>query len=985
LKAVLHKAPKPVAVGRPLWTLAALGFAVVLVALLIGLVWSLPRREQPTAPSQPAATSDGVEALAVLPFVNEGGDPDAEFLADGLADGLSTSLAQVRRLQVRPLSSTLHFKGNKADDVYAVGRALRVQNLITGRVHKTGDQLLVTWQLVDVPNQRILIGDQHRRKLTDLLTLQSELTTEIAGKLRLQLTGEEQKSLSKRSTENVEAYQHYLKGRFYWYKFKEDAARKAVQHFQQAIEVEPNYAEAYAGLADAYWWLGEAVLPPREAAAKARAAAEKALQIDDQLAEAHGSLAMIQFSYDWDWPKAEKGLRRAVELNPRSALAHHQYGWCLALRGELDQAQAELQEALRLDPLSLSTTLDLYLPFYLKGQYDAAISQVGKVEELEPNYYARHFALGYCFLRKGELTRAVELFQEARRLEDRPWTASTVGYAYALMGKTAEAQQILTELESQRRQRYVNPLNFARIHTGLGNRAEALRWLEQGYEDRTSWMVWLKVDPTYDPIRTDPQFIDLVQRVGLSGNVTDKDKPLDSLAVLPFAHAGGDAEAAFLGEGLCISLTNSLSQVRVLKVRPFTSVARYKGPDADALKAARELQVRAVCTGTIQKRGEEMLIHVELVDVEANTQLWGEQFRRKYTDLFAVQEELAKEITAKLRLRLSGEDAKRLTKRPTESLEAFRLYTLGRVEWYKFTEEGLKRAIDYFNKALEHDPKYALAYSGLADAYFSMSDEYRPPREVLPLAKQAAQKALELDSSLAEAHTSLALIYLFLELDWEKAEKGFKQALDLNPNYALAQHMYGWYLILSGRPEEGRPYIERAVRLEPDNVFFAVELSAPDYALRRYDRALEQLDRAKAADPKSHATNFLRGWIYVHMGDLDRALALFQETRKVNEDPETLTGLGSAYALAGQRADAMKMLNEMQAMSQRRYVSPFNFAMICTALGDNDQAMAHLEKAYADRSPLLVWLNVEPLFDRLRSDPRFIDLMRRVAPPKQTP
>jgi tetratricopeptide (TPR) repeat protein len=614
-------------------------------------------------------------------------------------------------------------------------------------------------------------------------------------------------------------------------------------------------------------------------------------------------------------------------------------------------------------------------------RYDRAIKYAREALELDPQFHSSACLLGLAYAQKGLYTEALAAFDKTPLTD--PSSLALYGRVLAVSGRQEQARRTVSQLEQLSKHRFVSPYRIAIIHVGLGDKDQAFIWLQKAYDQRDDLLPILKVDPDMELIHSDPRFGEMLERIGLADK--QRDQPLDSLAVLPFASAGGDADAAFLGEGLCISLTNSLAQVRALKVRPFTAVARYKGPDADAMKAARELQVRAVCTGTIQKRGDDLVISVELTDVQANTQLWGEQFRRKFADLFAVQEELAKDIAAKLRLRLTGEDAKRLARRPTQNLEAFRLYTLGRVEWFKWDEPGIRRSIELFNKALEHDPNYALAYSGLADAYLTMSDEFAPPREMLPLAQKAARKALDLDPTLAEAHTSLALIQLFLELDWEAAEKGLKRALDLDPNYALAQHMYGWRLILHGRPEEGRPYIERAVQLDPHNLLFAVELSAPDYALRRYDRALAQLDRAKAVDPKSHSTDFLRGWIHIHMGDLDRAVAVFEEVRKVNEDPESLSGLGSAYALAGKRADAMKTLTEMQAMSQRRYVSPFNFAMVYTALGDKDQALAQLEKAHADRSPLLVWLNVEPLFDRLRSDPRFQDLMRRVGPPEQRP
>ncbi len=957
--------------------------AAVLLVLAVGLavVWFTRNggRAGDGSTSPDAPPRDAIDSLAVLPFINESKDPAAEFLGDGLADSLSTSLAQVRRLQVRPVSSTARFKGNEADDVFAVGRVLRVQTLITGKIHKRGDELLVTWQLVDVANQRVLDGDKYRRKLADLLTLQEELTREIAGKLRLQLTGEDHERLTKRHTENAAAYQLYLQG--HWYVFNQDteeAWRKGVECFRRAVALDPNYALAYAGLSDAYGTASNWLLPPKVAQVEAEQAARQALALDPTLAEAHTALAQVLCFYHWDWAEAERSIRRAIQLKPNYSTAHLQYAIHLKAMGRFDEALAEIRQAINLDPLSLAINEWTVRLLLFRKEYNQAEAHALKMVTRDPRSPFARAALGQVHLAKGEFEKAIAEFTTASRLEENPWALAMLGNAHAAAGDRTRAEKRLAELKELSKKRFVSPVAFALVHTGLRDKDAAFEWLHKACDERSDTLIFLNGSSWWDNLRSDTRFNDLLRRVGLAGK--EADRPLDSLAILPFASTGDDPDSAFLGEGLCISLTNSLAQVRALKVRPFTGVGRYRGPDADALKAGRELQVRAVLTGTVQKRGDELFITVELIDVDNNRQLWGERFRRKFADLFDVQEELAKEIAGKLHLRLTGEDAVRLAKRPTDNLEAFRLYTLGRVEWYKFNEEGLKRAIEYFEKALEKDPKYALAYSGLADAYFVLSDEYRAPREVLPLAKEAAQKALALDSTLAEAHTSLALIQLHHELDWDGAGERLRRAIELNPNYAFAQHFYGEYLMLRGRLEEGRSFLERAVQLEPHNVVFAIGATSVDYAAGRHDRAIEKLQKVLALDPKSHMPHFILGWNYLNLGEFDKAIDAFQKARGLEDDPDVMHSLGVAYALAGKRKEALEKLAELHALAKRRYVTPFSFAMVHTALGDKDEAIAWLEKAYADRSPTIIWLKMEPLFDPLRTDPRFLDLLRRIGP-----
>jgi serine/threonine-protein kinase len=458
------------------------------------------------------------------------------------------------------------------------------------------------------------------------------------------------------------------------------------------------------------------------------------------------------------------------------------------------------------------------------------------------------------------------------------------------------------------------------------------------------------------------------------------EKPIESLAVLPFVTEGSDSGAEFLGDGFAISLTNSLSQLGNLSVRPFSSVSRYKGRGTDAPAAGRELQVQAVLTGTIRKQGQELLISVELVDVRANKQIWGQRYQRPLANLFILQEEIARATTERMRHKPTGRESQGLARRPTEDLEAYRLYILGRVEWNRRTKDGLRRGVEYFDRARERDPNYSLAYAGLADCY-SLLDEYgvAPAKESFPKAKAAAQKALALDDTLAEAHTSLAYCLAFYEWDWRAAEKEYRRALQLNSRYATAHHWYGECLTVLGRTDEGIAHLRRAQELDPSSLIIHAVTGWALYSARQYDRAVELFQETLVLDAHFVQAHSFLGWAYAQRRQYAEALAAFQRAWQIDENPEFLGGIGYVYAVSGKKAEAQEVLDELEKLSRQHHVSPCLMAFIHAGLGRKDEAIDWLKKAFQERSAWLVYAKVDPKYDSLRLDPRFIDLLRRLG------
>jgi TolB-like protein/Flp pilus assembly protein TadD len=462
--------------------------------------------------------------------------------------------------------------------------------------------------------------------------------------------------------------------------------------------------------------------------------------------------------------------------------------------------------------------------------------------------------------------------------------------------------------------------------------------------------------------------------------LTFREKPLDSLAVLPFVNVGGNPGTEYLSDGITESIINNLSQLPKVSVRSFSSVARYKNKDVDPQDAGRALKVQAILTGRLVHHGDQVAINTELVEVRDNRQIWGGQYNPNVSDTLAIQEQISREISDKLRLRLSGQDKQRMTRGATEDRAAYQLYLQGRYQWNKQTLEGLQESIDYFQQAVTKDPKYALAYAGQADSYAQLADfNVLPTREVLPKVKSAAAKSLELDEAGAEAHTSLAWAK-FHEWDWAGAEKEFKRAIELNPSYPTAHSWYGEYLMVQGRFDEALVEMNRASELNPLSPALNLALGYRFYYAHQYPAAIEQIQKTLAMDAKFMPAHVFLGRAYVQKGSYPEAIAEMRKALDLSEgDTNELAALGHAYAVSHQAGEAKKILDQLKERSQQTYVQPSLIALIHVGLGDKNQAFDWLQKAYDDRSAGLLYLKVDPAFDGVRPDPRFLDLIRKVG------
>ena len=461
-------------------------------------------------------TEVAIESIAVLPFVNQNHDADLEYLSDGVTESIINSLTQLPNLKVIARSSVFHYKGKESDPL-TVGKELGVRAVLTGRITQRGDNITISTELTDVRDNKQLWGEQYERKASDLMSLQRDIAGQIGNALRLKISGEEHNRMMKHYTENPDAYQEYLKGRYYWNKRTEAGLKKGIEYFQQAVDLDPTYALAYTGLADSYSLLPfSSATPASEVAMKARAAAARAIELDPNLAEAHASLADVMELYDWDFSGSEKEFQRAIELNPNYATAHHWYADLLDYLARPEEAKREILRAHQLDPLSLIISHTVGGVFLDAREYDRAIEQFKRTLEIDPNFPVTHQSLGLTYGRNGKYEDAIIEMNKAIALSGRrPVYVAGLGYIHAISGKTAEANKMLEELMGRAKTEYVSSYDMALVYAGLGEREKAFAWLEKAVQERDLAIISLKVDLYWDRLRDDPRFADLVRRVGL--------------------------------------------------------------------------------------------------------------------------------------------------------------------------------------------------------------------------------------------------------------------------------------------------------------------------------------------------------------------------------------------------------------------------------------------------------------------------------------
>jgi len=505
-----HLRPRPI---PPRLAFVIGGLLTILIIVLIGVRLLLVRRGS-GAYLQPSQ----IKSLVVLPFENLSGDKDQQYFTDGMTDELIAHLAKIRSLRVISRTSSMEYKDTHKT-LSQIARDLNVDAVVEGTVLRSGNQVRITAELVQVATDRHLWAETYESQLGDVLGLQSQVASAIVNEIRVNLSPEEQQRLASARTVTGESYENYLKGRYYWNKRSQEGLTKAIEYFQLAIEKDPNYALAYAGLADCYSIIGSAIVgtvPSQDVAPKAKAAAVKALQLDDTLAEAQTSLATVRFNYDWDWAGAASGFQRSIALNPSYATAYQRYSLYLMAMGRTNESLVQMTRARELDPLSISMNFSLGWRLYMARKYDQAIEQLQNTLEMDPNFALPRMVLGQAYEQKNAYPQALSELQKAVGIShDSPQMLGALGHAYGASGNRSEAERVLAKLMEQSKKQYVSPFYVAIVYVGLGENDKAVDWLERAYADRSNAIVFSKVNPQLDRLRSTPRFQSLLHRLAL--------------------------------------------------------------------------------------------------------------------------------------------------------------------------------------------------------------------------------------------------------------------------------------------------------------------------------------------------------------------------------------------------------------------------------------------------------------------------------------
>jgi len=1024
-------------------------------------------RAEATAPTEPR------NSIAVLPFANMSNDPENEYFCDGLAEELLNALAKIDDLKVAARSSSFSFKDKNAN-VSAIGRALSVNTVLEGSVRKSGDRVRITVQLINAADGYHVWSERYDRQIQDIFDVQDEITLAVVNALKVRLLGEEKEALLKRYTNNAEAYQIYLRGRFFFYKRTPEGFRKAIAYFEQAIDLDPEYALAHSGLADCHTFLGfYEIVRPSEALEKVRSAAYRSVELDDKLAETRTSIALFKMLYEWSFHGSLGEFEEAIRINPKYALAHHLYSASLVVLGLNQAAIGAESRATELEPFTAIFGASLGWWHYLGHRFEEAVAQALRTIEIAPNHFFAHWVLGVTYGQKARYEEAIEELQKAARLTDgNQHINADLARIYAQMGRQHEARRILDDLIAQSAHHYISAVNLAKVFVGLGDNERALEFLKKACDERAVRLPYFLPDPCLDELRSDPRFQSIRRRVGLPEEVAAKKafevdtalfnsakkdsdgenlarrqpngigneisfvedvagtsgpnpgttnstpeslartsprnivvialllfvlagigipgywffrnhstKQIESIAVMPFVNDSGNADVEYLSDGMTETLISSLSNLPNLNVKARSSVFRYKGKEIDAKTIGKELNVPAILNGRVTQRGDQLTLSLELIDAQTENVIWSEQYNRRQSDLVSLQSEIARDVSSKLRTKLSGADEQKLAKTYTTNSEAYKLYLQGRFYWNKREEKDFRKAIEYFNQAIALDGNYALAYAGLADTYALLSTfGFMPSTEGVRKAREFARQAVSLDGGLGEPHTTLGYLSLTFDYDLAGSEREFRRAIELNPNYATAHQWYGEMLLNAGRFDEASAEYRRALEIEPLSLPINWDFGRFLYMSRRYDESMTQHKKTIELDPGFARAHRTLAEVYRVKGDYANAVEERARFFDLIGQSQNAALIRATFARDGWLGFLRLVTAENSPLKDSN--NSWVVAKAYLDLGQKDKAFAELNKAYENRLSSLCWLKVEPQLDSLRSDPRFGQLLKKMGFPQ---
>jgi adenylate cyclase len=938
----------------------------------------------PPAPASATAASGAIRAeegfwVAVLPFKYAGTSPDLKALADGLSEEVVTGLSRFSYLRVIARGSTAKYS-SESGDVRTIGKELGARYVMEGNLRQAGSKLRLAVQLVDATNGAHLWAENFERDFSPekLFALQDDLVPRIVSTVADMngvLTRSMSEAVRSRTPEQLSPYEAVLRSFCYSQRATPEELAVARSALELAVQKAPAYGDAWASLAIlCVQDYAQGFNLHSDSLASGLTAAQRAVEASPSDYMAYCSLAQALFFHK-EYQSFRNAAERAAELNPMDGCSIALLGELVTYTGDSERGLALVGQAKQLNPNHPGWYwyADFYNA-YRQRDYRGALRFALKVNL--PGHWFQHATVAAACGQLGETDAAAKALKDLLKL--RPDFASTVRKDMDKWWKPDYVEHLIDGLRKAGLEITPEKAAATPARASASSSAPAPSAPETASKPHISG--------------TKHRNISLAIMVGLlviaaAGVViylkSTKTSAIDSIAVLPLENRSNDPDSDYISDGITESINNSLARLPSLSVIPYSVASHYKGKAMDVRKIGDELRVQAVLAGSVAQRGDDLTVDVELDDVRNGKQLWGEQYHRKLADLLAVQNDIAREVSQRLRSQLSSADQQRLTKGSTDNPEAYRLYLKGKYYTYKLTKEGFDTGIDYFNQAIAIDPNYALAYSGLAFNYVNQDDWFIPPAEAGPKTKEAAKRALAIDESDVEAHLSMAIVAHWYDWNWATAESEFRRTIELNPNSSDAHLYYGWFLAPMRREDQAVAEVKRSQQIDPLSVFPALSVGAVYVFTRQWDPAMESLRHAIAIDPNFWFSYSFLGRVYEQKGKLPEAIAQFQHALELEkENTEIWSGLGNAYAVSGNKAEAQKVLDHLKELSAHNWVAPYNVAVIYAGLGEKDHAFALLERAYQDRSYYMpTFLSTDERLDNLRSDPRFADLKRRVGLP----
>jgi serine/threonine protein kinase/Tfp pilus assembly protein PilF len=935
--------------------------------------------------------TENKHSIAILPFkllnIGQTGDTGGDdYLSLGLADALVTRLSGVQRLIVRPTSSVIRFIENS--DAFAAGNELGVEFIVEGNIRRIGERIRVTTQLLDVKGNSTRWANKFDEKFTDVLELEDTISERVVKSLLPQLTGEEKRRLDKRGTNSPEAYDAYLRGRFFWNQFVPEAFPKAIESFQKAVALDPNYALAFVGIADFYNWACiYGLYSPAEGSPKVYAAATRALEIDDSLGEAYAALGLY-YSSILEYEKSIEYYRRAIELAPNYSLAHEWLAASLTGTGQFEEGIREIKLAEQLDPFSMRAKTLTAWTTYQARQFDFVIAKAREIIELDPHFPQGYLQLGNVLLQTG---RSEEALGPCRKtvamMPGFPLPVYNLCFALVGTGQLDEARELVEKLKESSKRLYVSTFFLAMASLAIGETDAAFDYLEKAIDEKNHWMLWLGTEPKLDSIRGDARFDRLYERnPGLS---VLKPKPAETksetkktIAVLPFkliGAAGIDDE--YLGIGLADALIMRFSNIQKFIVRPTSAVLPFT--NVDPFLAGRNLDVEFIVDGTIRRAGDRIRVTAQLLNVSEAATAWSFPFDEKYTDVLALEDLISEKAAKSILPQFSGEDARILSKRGTNNPSAYEAFMKGRFHWNSMTEEGFAKAIRFYEEAVALDPEYALAYTSIAEYYIHLGIQCIMPFAVCSRrAKEAAEKAVKFDPGLAEAYATLGFATMNIDYDWQTGLENYRRALEINPNSVLARFWLETYYIQTRRYDEALIELEKALAIEPKLLFLWHNLAWVYFNCRRFDDSIKIHQQIKETQTDYPFATLTYSWVLRHVGRFEEAIGEARKgVRLAPGNPMYLTALAAAFAAAGKTAEAVGVLEKLAQISAEKYVSPYMLAIAQVCLGDRNKAFELLKTAAEIRDTWIVWVGVDPQFAVLHDDARYEEILRLINYP----